>query len=205
MQCFLVPGLDEGVHTVLEVGSVEAVCLDLPKTVIARSKVKHQFPSCAKYTLPYLYILFMDITPVADDAGCVVDPFEVAGPTLGKKVDRKLPHMALFNAEDHWAVVCVGTEAVCRDGIAHQVEQRHGALSVGVDCCDGGDQKKCKDGGNLGGLHDAYIDSVCRWLTLCILQVYKRLDQLTLIYHKDWTMHSQGNVHQIIFYEYSMT
>ena len=188
MQCFLVPGLDEGVHTVLEVGSVEAVCFDLPKTVIAGSKVEHQIPSRAKYTLPYLHILFVDITPSADDAGCVVDPFEVAGPTFGKKTDWKLPHVALFNAEVHWAVVCVGAEAVCRDGIAHQVEQRHGALSVGVDCCDGGDQKKCKDGGNLGRLHDAYINSVSRWLILCILLVDKRLDRLILVYHKEGIM-----------------
>ena len=188
---------------VLDVGSVEAVCLDLPKTVIARSEVEHQIPPCANYTLPYLHILFVDITPTADDAGCVVDPFEVAGPALGKKADRKLPHVALFNAEVHWAVVCVGAEAVCRDGIAHQVEQRHGALYVGVDCCDGGHQKKCKDGGSR--LHDADINSVCRWLILCVLHVHKRLDQSTLVYHKEWTMYSYGNVHQIIFYEYRLT
>jgi hypothetical protein len=172
---------------VLEVGSVEAVGLDLPKAVIARSEAEHQIPSCAKYTLPYLHILFVDITPAADDAGCVVDPFEVAGPTLGKKADRKLPHVALFNAEVHWAVVCVGAEAVCRDGIAHQVEQRHGALYVGVDCCDGGHQKNCKDGGNLGRLHDASINFVCRWLILCILHAGKRLDQLTPV-HLEFAM-----------------
>ena len=59
--------------------------------------------------------------------------------------------------------MCVGDTTVCRDGIAHQVEQRA--------------PKKCKDGGNLGRLHDAYIDFVCRWLILYTLHLDKRLDQ----------------------------
>ena len=86
---------------VLEDGSVEAVCLDLPKTVIARGKVKHQIPPCAKHTLPYLHILFVDITPAADDAGCVVNPFEVASPALGKRSDRKLPHVCFLKSKVH--------------------------------------------------------------------------------------------------------